>query len=63
MIWCCAQITNHTVGGGADGIAKPALGESWKGIAHVRVSLSRNVDTGICTASLVKHSSMVYIIF
>ena len=52
------QITNHTVGG-ADGMAKPALGESWKGIAHVRVSLFRNPDTGMCTASLIKHSSMV----
>ncbi|XP_073270422.1 LOW QUALITY PROTEIN: DNA repair protein RAD51 homolog 4, partial [Primulina huaijiensis] len=36
----CCQVTNHMVAGEA-GASKPALGESWKNISHVRLLLFR----------------------
>lgn len=50
-------VTNHTVGGDG-GISKPALGESWKGIPHVRLLLSRDHGGSICNVSILKHPSM-----
>lgn len=52
------KLTNHTVGGDG-GISKPALGESWKGIPHVRLLLSRDHGGSICNVSILKHPSMV----
>ncbi|KAK6144563.1 hypothetical protein DH2020_021383 [Rehmannia glutinosa] len=47
-------VTNHMVAGEA-GISKPALGESWKSIPHVRLLLSRyNAINGSCI-SILKH--------
>ncbi|GMG98227.1 hypothetical protein Nepgr_000067 [Nepenthes gracilis] len=37
----CVLVTNHMVGG-EGGLPKPALGESWKGVPHVRLLLSRD---------------------
>ncbi|XP_030967471.1 DNA repair protein RAD51 homolog 4 isoform X4 [Quercus lobata] len=51
-------VTNHTVGGDG-GISKPALGESWKSIPHVRLLLSRDHGGSICNVSILKHPSMV----
>ncbi|XP_048323770.1 DNA repair protein RAD51 homolog 4 isoform X2 [Ziziphus jujuba] len=50
-------VTNHTVGG-EGGIPKPALGETWKSIPHVRLLLSRDRGNNICSVSIIKHSSM-----
>ncbi|XP_031247554.1 DNA repair protein RAD51 homolog 4 isoform X2 [Pistacia vera] len=50
-------VTNHTVGG-EGGLAKPALGESWKSVPHVRLFLSRNRGSNICNMSILKHPSM-----
>ncbi|KAF3974039.1 hypothetical protein CMV_002579 [Castanea mollissima] len=50
-------VTNHTVGGDG-GISKPALGESWKSIPHVRLLLSRDHGGSICNVSILKHPSM-----
>ncbi|KAF3453812.1 hypothetical protein FNV43_RR04253 [Rhamnella rubrinervis] len=50
-------LTNHTVGG-EGGIPKPALGETWKTIPHVRLLLSRDRGNNICSISIIKHSSM-----
>ena len=52
------KVTNHTVGGDG-GISKPALGESWKSIPHVRLLLSRDHGGSICNVSILKHPSMV----
>ena len=52
------KVTNHTVGGDG-GISKPALGESWKSIPHVRLLLSREHGGSICNVSILKHPSMV----
>ncbi|KAH0457862.1 hypothetical protein IEQ34_013177 [Dendrobium chrysotoxum] len=49
-------VTNHMVGGG--GTSKPALGESWKCIPHVRLQLSRCPGSSICNVSVLKHTSM-----
>ncbi|XP_010521813.1 PREDICTED: DNA repair protein RAD51 homolog 4 [Tarenaya hassleriana] len=51
-------VTNHTVGGGEGGNAKPALGQTWKSIPHVRLMLSR--DCGNChfTVAVLKHTCM-----
>ncbi|GAV57867.1 Rad51 domain-containing protein, partial [Cephalotus follicularis] len=51
-------VTNHTVGG-EGGISKPALGESWKSIPHVRLLLSRDHRSNACNVSILKHPSMV----
>ncbi|KAK0572180.1 hypothetical protein LWI29_027440 [Acer saccharum] len=50
-------VTNHTVGGDG-GFCKPALGESWKSIPHVRLLLSRNHGSSICSVSILKHPAM-----
>ncbi|XP_038901758.1 DNA repair protein RAD51 homolog 4 isoform X2 [Benincasa hispida] len=50
-------VTNHTVGGDR-GTSKPALGESWKSVPHVRLQLSRDAGSNVCQASILKHSSM-----
>nr|POE73570.1 dna repair protein rad51 like 4 [Quercus suber] len=50
-------VTNHTVGGDG-GISKPALGESWKSIPHVRLLLSHDHGGSICNVSILKHPSM-----
>lgn len=50
-------VTNHTVGG-EGGIPKPALGESWKGIPHVRLLLSRDCKSNNFNVSILKHPSM-----
>ncbi|XP_027345090.1 DNA repair protein RAD51 homolog 4 isoform X3 [Abrus precatorius] len=50
-------VTNHVVGG-EDGISKPALGESWKSVPHVRLLLSRDCGSKVCNISTLKHPSM-----
>ncbi|XP_040992950.1 DNA repair protein RAD51 homolog 4 isoform X4 [Juglans microcarpa x Juglans regia] len=50
-------VTNHTVGG-EGGISKPALGESWKSIPHVRLRLSHDQGSSIYNVSVFKHPSM-----
>ncbi|XP_057955717.1 DNA repair protein RAD51 homolog 4 isoform X11 [Malania oleifera] len=47
-------VTNHMVGG-EGGVLKPALGESWKCIPHVRLLLSPDRASNICNISLLKH--------
>ncbi|CAE5956824.1 unnamed protein product [Arabidopsis arenosa] len=52
-------VTNHTVGaGGEGGKTKPALGETWKSIPHVRLLQSRDHKNSNCTISILKHTSM-----
>ncbi|KFK32439.1 hypothetical protein AALP_AA6G241700 [Arabis alpina] len=51
-------VTNHTVAAGEDGKTKPALGETWKSIPHVRLMLSREHNNNNCTISILKHTSM-----
>nr|XP_018679769.1 PREDICTED: DNA repair protein RAD51 homolog 4 isoform X4 [Musa acuminata subsp. malaccensis] len=48
-------VTNHMVGG-EGGSLKPALGESWKNIPHVRLSLSRDQGSNVCNVSILKHT-------
>ncbi|XP_020214808.1 DNA repair protein RAD51 homolog 4 isoform X1 [Cajanus cajan] len=50
-------VTNHVVGG-EDGISKPALGESWKSVPHVRLLFSRDFGSNVCHISVLKHPSM-----
>uniref|UniRef100_A0A803Q7G5 RecA family profile 1 domain-containing protein n=1 Tax=Cannabis sativa TaxID=3483 RepID=A0A803Q7G5_CANSA len=50
-------VTNHTVGG-EGGVPKPALGETWKSIPHVRLLLSRDRENNGNNVSIVKHSSV-----
>ncbi|KAJ6814479.1 DNA repair protein RAD51-like protein 4-like [Iris pallida] len=50
-------VTNHMVGG-EGGILKPALGESWKSIPHVRLLLSRDQGSRLCNISVLKHTSV-----
>ncbi|GMN24365.1 hypothetical protein TIFTF001_000532 [Ficus carica] len=50
-------VTNHTVGGDG-GVPKPALGETWKSIPHVRLMLSRDRGNNACSVSIIKHPSM-----
>lgn len=52
------KVTNHVVGGD-DGISKPAMGESWKSVPHVRILLSRDCGSNVCNISILKHPSMV----
>ncbi|CAA6661784.1 unnamed protein product [Spirodela intermedia] len=40
------------------GLPKPALGESWKSIPHVRLLLSREHGSHISTVSVLRHTSM-----
>nr|GMD14169.1 DNA repair protein RAD51 homolog 4 isoform X1 [Ipomoea batatas] len=51
-------VTNHMVAGEA-GILKPALGESWKSIPHIRLLLSRDSARHISSISVLKHPNMV----
>lgn len=51
-------VTNHMVGG-EGGTLKPALGESWKSIPHVRLLLSRDHGSNICNMSILHHPSTV----
>ncbi|CAA7398154.1 unnamed protein product [Spirodela intermedia] len=53
----CVLVTNHMVGG-EGGLPKPALGESWKSIPHVRLLLSREHGSHISTVSVLRHTSM-----
>ncbi|XP_020101806.1 DNA repair protein RAD51 homolog 4 isoform X2 [Ananas comosus] len=48
-------VTNHMVGG-EGGIIKPALGESWKNIPHVRLVVSRDQQSNVFTATVLKHT-------
>ncbi|KAI8568997.1 hypothetical protein RHMOL_Rhmol02G0244800 [Rhododendron molle] len=47
-------VTNHMVSG-EGGTHKPALGESWKSIPHVRLELSREHGSNMC---VVRHPCM-----
>ncbi|KQK16266.1 DNA repair protein RAD51 homolog 4 isoform X1 [Brachypodium distachyon] len=47
-------VTNHTVGG--NGAPKPALGESWKAVPHVRLMISRDHGSNMYTATVLKHT-------
>ncbi|KAL6577229.1 hypothetical protein OROMI_011505 [Orobanche minor] len=47
-------VTNHMVAGEV-GVSKPALGESWKGIPHVRLVLSRCYAANGHCISILKH--------
>ena len=51
------QVTNHMVSAG-NGAVKPALGESWKTVPHVRLMISR--ENNICTATVLKHTLLVF---
>ncbi|XP_050369238.1 DNA repair protein RAD51 homolog 4 [Argentina anserina] len=51
-------VTNHTVGG-EKGIPKPALGQTWKSVVHVRLLLSVNHGNATRSISVLKHLSMV----
>ncbi|KAK9940367.1 hypothetical protein M0R45_017033 [Rubus argutus] len=50
-------VTNHTVGG-ERGIPKPALGQTWKSVPHVRLLLSGDHGNNIRSISVLKHPSM-----
>ncbi|KAM0941298.1 putative ATP diphosphatase [Dioscorea sansibarensis] len=50
-------VTNHMVRG-EGGVLKPALGESWKSIPHVRLQLSCDRVRNICQATVLKHTFM-----
>ncbi|XP_076891072.1 DNA repair protein RAD51 homolog 4-like [Bidens hawaiensis] len=52
-------ITNHMVSG-EGGSLKPALGESWKNIPHVRLQFSRDHTTNIYRVYILKHPYMAY---
>ncbi|CAM0905861.1 unnamed protein product [Alopecurus aequalis] len=47
-------VTNHMVAG--NGAPKPALGESWKAVPHIRLMISRDRGSNICTATILKHT-------
>uniref|UniRef100_A0ACD5ULN9 Uncharacterized protein n=1 Tax=Avena sativa TaxID=4498 RepID=A0ACD5ULN9_AVESA len=49
-------VTNHMVAG--NGAPKPALGESWKAVPHIRLMISRDRGSNICTATILKHTLM-----
>ncbi|KDP44181.1 hypothetical protein JCGZ_05648 [Jatropha curcas] len=50
-------VTNHMVTG-EGGNPKPALGESWKSIPHVRLLLSCDHRNNACKISILKHTSL-----
>ncbi|XP_058109829.1 DNA repair protein RAD51 homolog 4 isoform X2 [Magnolia sinica] len=50
-------VTNHMVGG-EGGNTKPALGETWKTVPHVRLLLSRDHRSNIYNVSVLKHTCM-----
>ena len=43
-----------------NGAVKPALGESWKAVPHVRLMISRECENNICTATVLKHTLLVF---
>ncbi|KAM3213867.1 hypothetical protein ACQJBY_066354 [Aegilops geniculata] len=47
-------VTNHMVAG--NGAPKPALGESWKAVPHIRLMISRDRGSNICTTTILKHT-------
>ncbi|XP_050204483.1 DNA repair protein RAD51 homolog 4 isoform X2 [Mercurialis annua] len=49
-------VTNHMVAGDG-GNLKPALGESWKSIPHVRLQISRDCENNIHHIIILKHPS------
>nr|TKW12384.1 hypothetical protein SEVIR_5G031900v2 [Setaria viridis] len=51
-------VTNHMVSAG-NGAVKPALGESWKAVPHVRLVISRECRSNICTATVLKHTLLM----
>ncbi|MED6185320.1 hypothetical protein PIB30_055930 [Stylosanthes scabra] len=51
------MVTNHMVAG-EGGTSKPALGESWKSVPHIRLLLSREYDSNVCNISTLKHPSV-----
>nr|XP_029147209.1 DNA repair protein RAD51 homolog 4 isoform X4 [Arachis hypogaea] len=51
-------VTNHMVAG-EGGTSKPALGESWKSVPHIRLLLSREYGSNVCNVSTLKHPSVV----
>ncbi|XP_009594024.1 DNA repair protein RAD51 homolog 4 isoform X2 [Nicotiana tabacum] len=53
----CILVTNHMVAG-EKGTSKPALGESWRGIPHVRLLLSRDHTRNISSMSVLRHPHM-----
>ncbi|XP_060215935.1 DNA repair protein RAD51 homolog 4 isoform X1 [Lycium barbarum] len=50
-------VTNHMVGG-ERGTSKPALGESWRSIPHVRLLLSKDHIRNIRSMSVLRHPHM-----
>eukprot|EP00850_Spirogloea_muscicola_P020331 SM000212S06924 [mRNA] locus=s212:217456:220037:- [translate_table: standard] len=48
-------VTNHTVAGDADQ-PKPALGETWKSVPQVRLSLNKNPSSNVSSAALLTPS-------
>ncbi|XP_041995269.1 DNA repair protein RAD51 homolog 4-like isoform X3 [Salvia splendens] len=50
----CVVVTNHMVAGEA-GMLKPALGESWKSIPHVRLLLSGKYSANGTRIKILKH--------
>ncbi|GFS30663.1 RmlC-like cupins superfamily protein [Actinidia rufa] len=52
-------VTNHVVGG-EGGALKPALGESWKSIPHVRLQLSREHGSNLCSMCILAHPYMSF---
>ncbi|KAI7733447.1 hypothetical protein M8C21_014506 [Ambrosia artemisiifolia] len=53
----CFKVINHMVSG-EGGALKPALGESWKSIPHVRLQFSRDHATNIYGVYILKHPYM-----
>ncbi|KAG0466373.1 hypothetical protein HPP92_017953 [Vanilla planifolia] len=53
-------VTNHMVSG-EGGMAKPAMGESWKPVPHIRLLISRKPGSKICDISLLRHTSMLQV--
>ncbi|WMV56450.1 hypothetical protein MTR67_049835 [Solanum verrucosum] len=50
-------VTNHMVAG-ERGTSKPALGESWRSIPHVRLLLSKDRISNISSISVLRHPHM-----
>ncbi|VAI91806.1 unnamed protein product [Triticum turgidum subsp. durum] len=51
-------VTNHMVAG--NGAPKPALGESWKAVPHIRLMISRDRGSNIYTATTLKHTLLLH---
>ncbi|KAJ8770993.1 hypothetical protein K2173_022894 [Erythroxylum novogranatense] len=51
------MVVNHMVGG-EGGNPKPALGETWKSIPHVRLLLSTDRETNVSNVFVIKHPSI-----